>query len=97
MKFLIPLPFILFALIQHCFSQTLAQDKAVRYQQERMVYLQWDKNKFEPKAGFLSLNPYYWLTWGCFTRVTTKMISAIECKRSADTTPGPGWGNEQHR
>jgi hypothetical protein len=66
MKFLIPLPFILFALIQHCFSQTLAQDKAVRYQQERMVYLQWDKNKFEPKAGFLSLNPYYWLTWGLF-------------------------------
>jgi hypothetical protein len=31
-----------------------------------MVYLQWDKNKFEPKAGFLSLNPYYWLTWGLF-------------------------------
>ncbi|PAW95442.1 hypothetical protein CKK33_18830 [Mucilaginibacter sp. MD40] len=66
MKFLIPLPFIWFSLMQQCFSQSLAQDKAVRYQQERMVYLQWDKNKFEPKAGFLSLNPYYWLTWGLF-------------------------------
>ncbi|OJW14295.1 hypothetical protein [Mucilaginibacter sp. 44-25] len=64
--FLIPLPFILFSLIQHCSGQVPAQDKAVRYQQERMVYLQWDKNKFEPKAGFLSLNPYYWLTWGLF-------------------------------
>ena len=31
-----------------------------------MVYLQWDQNKFTPKAGFLSLNPYYWLTWGLF-------------------------------
>ena len=65
-NFLIPLPFILLSLIQHCSGQVPAQDKAVRYQQERMVYLQWDKNKFEPKAGFLSLNPYYWLTWGLF-------------------------------
>jgi hypothetical protein len=65
-KFLIPLPLILILLIHHCFGQVIAQDKAVRYQQERMVYLQWDQNKFEPKAGFLSLNPYYWLTWGLF-------------------------------
>lgn len=65
-RFLIPLPFIMLALIHHCFGQALAQDKAVRYQEERMVYLQWDQNKFEPKAGFLSLNPYYWLTWGLF-------------------------------
>ncbi len=65
-KFLIPLPIIMLALIHHCFGQALAQDKAVRYQEERMVYLQWDQNKFEPKAGFLSLNPYYWLTWGLF-------------------------------
>jgi len=65
-KFLIPLPFIWLALIHHCFGQALAQDQSVRYQQERMVYLQWDQNKFTPKAGFLSLNPYYWLTWGLF-------------------------------
>jgi len=31
-----------------------------------MVFQQWDQNKFTPKAGFLSLNPYYWLTWGLF-------------------------------
>ena len=31
-----------------------------------MVFLQWDQNKFDPKAGFLSLNPYYWLVWGWF-------------------------------
>lgn len=66
MKFLTPLPFILISLLHQCFGQVPSQDKAVRYQQERMVYLQWDQNKFEPKAGFLSLNPYYWLTWGLF-------------------------------
>jgi hypothetical protein len=65
-NFLIPLPIILLSLIHQCFGQAFAQDKAVRYQQERMVYLQWDQNKFEPKPGFLSLNPYYWLTWGLF-------------------------------
>lgn len=66
MKFLIPLPFIWLALIHQCFGQAVAQDQSVRYQEERMVYLQWDQNKFTPKAGFLSLNPYYWLTWGLF-------------------------------
>ncbi|MBD1362529.1 hypothetical protein IDJ77_01790 [Mucilaginibacter sp. ZT4R22] len=66
MKILIPISLMLFALIHRSFAQTLASDQAVRYQQERMVYLQWDQNKFTPKAGFLSLNPYYWLTWGLF-------------------------------
>lgn len=65
-KFLIPVTFILISLIRHCYGQTPADDQSVRYQQQRMVYLQWDQNKFTPKAGFLSLNPYYWLTWGLF-------------------------------
>lgn len=47
-------------------AQRIVADESVRYQEERMVYLQWDQNKFTPKAGFLSLNPYYWLTWGLF-------------------------------
>lgn len=49
---------------QYCFAQKSIEDKAMRYQQERMVFKQWDKNKFEPGSGFLGLNPYYWLTWG---------------------------------
>lgn len=65
-RFIILLPFIWLLLLHHCFGQAVVQDKAVRYQEERMVYLQWDQKKFEPKAGFLSLNPYYWLTWGLF-------------------------------
>lgn len=48
------------------FAQTEAYDKAVVHQEQRMVYLQWDQDKFDPKAGFLSLNPYYWLVWGLF-------------------------------
>lgn len=49
-----------------CFAQSVINDESLRYQQQRMVYQQWDQNKFTPKAGFLSLNPYYWLTWGLF-------------------------------
>lgn len=56
--------FPLFAL--RCFAQREVADQSVRYQEERMVYLQWDQNKFTPTPGFLSLNPYYWLTWGLF-------------------------------
>jgi hypothetical protein len=48
------------------YSQTVVQDKAVINQSQRMVFQQWDQNKFYPKAGFLSLNPYYWLVWGLF-------------------------------
>lgn len=49
-----------------CCGQQVVTDESIRYQQQRMVYLQWDQNKFTPKAGFLNLNPYYWLTWGLF-------------------------------
>jgi hypothetical protein len=48
------------------FSQDQMNDEALRYQQERMVFLQWDQGKFKPTHGFLWLNPYYWLTWGFF-------------------------------
>src|SRR6201999_767038 len=60
---------LLFAL---CFSlfasyaQSIIKDDAVDNQSQRMVFQQWDQNKFYPKAGFLSLNPYYWLVWGLF-------------------------------
>jgi hypothetical protein len=57
---------MLLAFLHSCFGQSEANDQSVRYQEQRMVYLQWDQNKFTPKAGFLSLNPYYWLTWGLF-------------------------------
>jgi hypothetical protein len=58
---------ILFPLLafRACAQREVA-DQSVNYQEQRMVYLQWDQNKFTPKAGFLSLNPYYWLTWGLF-------------------------------
>ncbi|UOE52583.1 hypothetical protein MTO98_16015 [Mucilaginibacter sp. SMC90] len=66
MKSMILLPLLLLKMACNCSAQSIAQDQSIRYQQERMVYLQWDQNKFTPKAGFLSLNPYYWLTWGLF-------------------------------
>jgi hypothetical protein len=49
-----------------CYAQTEVQDNAIIHQSQRMVFLQWDQNKFDPKKGFLSLNPYYWLVWGLF-------------------------------
>ncbi len=59
---LLALCFSLFA----SYSQALIKDDAVDNQSQRMVFQQWDQNKFYPKAGFLSLNPYYWLVWGLF-------------------------------
>ncbi|NCD68291.1 hypothetical protein [Mucilaginibacter agri] len=63
-KILMTCSCLLFAL--HTFAQSVVNDKSIRYQQERMVFTQWDQNKFTPTSGFLGLNPYYWLTWGFF-------------------------------
>jgi hypothetical protein len=45
-------------------AQQKINDEALRYQEQRMVFQQWDQNKFKPSPGFLSLNPFYWLVWG---------------------------------
>ena len=45
-------------------AQEDLHDEAIIYQQERMVFKEWDRDKFSPKSGFLGLNPLYWLTWG---------------------------------
>ena len=57
---------ISFLLSAICSAQEVVADKSMRYQEERMVFKQWDSNKFTPTSGFLGLNPYYWLTWGWF-------------------------------
>lgn len=44
-------------------AQKKITDKHIIYQQERMVFKQWDGDKFTPKPGFLALNPEYWITW----------------------------------
>jgi hypothetical protein len=51
-------------LVPQTFAQMRINDESIRYQEERMVFKQWDKKKFTPTSGFLGLNPYYWLTWG---------------------------------
>ena len=53
-------------LLSAAYAQSVIKDDAVDNQSQRMVFQQWDQNKFYPKAGFLSLNPYYWLVWGLF-------------------------------
>lgn len=40
------------------------RDKHINHQQQRMVFKQWDRDKFTPSKGFLGLNYQYWLTWG---------------------------------
>ncbi|QPH38671.1 hypothetical protein [Pedobacter endophyticus] len=47
----------------NCIGQKKITDKHITYQQERMVFKQWDADKFTPKPGFLGLNPEYWITW----------------------------------
>jgi hypothetical protein len=58
------LPFAFY--LSPCFAQSEVNDEAIRYQQQRMVFQQWDQNKFKPGKGFLDTNPYYWLVWGLF-------------------------------
>jgi len=53
-----------FLLSNRLFAQEEINDESLRYQEQRMVFQQWDQNKFTPTPGFLDLNPYYWLTWG---------------------------------
>jgi len=53
-------------LVQQASAQMYINDKSIRYQQERMVFKQWDRNKFSPTPGFLWLNPLYWLTWAFY-------------------------------
>jgi hypothetical protein len=48
------------------YAQEEVYDKAMVHQEQRMVFDQWNQNEFDPKAGFLDLNPYYWLVWGLF-------------------------------
>jgi len=48
------------------YAQEEVNDESIRYQEQRMVFLQWNQNDFTPKAGFLDLNPYYWAVWGLF-------------------------------
>jgi hypothetical protein len=62
--FILLLPFAFY--LSPCFAQSEVNDEALRYQEQRMVFQQWDQNKFKPSPGFLSLNPYYWLVWGLF-------------------------------
>jgi hypothetical protein len=63
MKALIIFSFLL-AWSVSCIAQVPINDEAFRYQEQRMVFQQWDQNKFKPGKGFLGLNPYYWLVWG---------------------------------
>jgi hypothetical protein len=60
------LTILLGLVLQQASAQTKINDESIRYQQERMVYKQWDNNKFTPTHGFLWLNPYYWLTWALY-------------------------------
>lgn len=66
MKYLILMIVSSLLLFTKCLAQSQTNDEAFRYQEQRMVYQQWDQKKFKPTSGFLGLNPYYWLTWGFF-------------------------------
>jgi hypothetical protein len=47
-------------------GQIPVHDQSIIYQQERMVFKQWDSNDFTPKPGFLYTNPLYWMTWAWY-------------------------------
>ena len=47
------------------FAQKKIKDEAMRYQQERMVFKQWDSKKFKPstKVFGVEVNPLWYVTW----------------------------------
>ncbi|WP_183580274.1 hypothetical protein HDF18_13240 [Mucilaginibacter sp. X5P1] len=53
-------------ILSAAYAQEEVNDEAVRYQQQRMVFQQWNQGDFKPGKGFLDTNPYYWLVWGLF-------------------------------
>jgi hypothetical protein len=59
---------ILFSIILSIdgFAQKKINDKGMTHQQERMVYKQWDKNKFTPSTKVLGVqvNPLWFVVWG---------------------------------
>ena len=66
MKYLLAFS-IFFSVSVYCYAQTPIHDKAIVAQQERMVYIQWDGDKFYPEPKrFLGIptNPLWYLTWG---------------------------------
>lgn len=73
----IKLILLIFFGCQTAFGQMVINDESIRYQQERMVFKQWDKNKFTPKPGFLGLNPLYWLTWAWHTDYKNKDLRPL--------------------
>lgn len=48
------------------YSQKKITDKGMTHQQERMVYKQWDKNKFTPSKKILGIqvHPLWYTVWG---------------------------------
>lgn len=54
---------MLVASISFCHAQKSIRDESITFQQERMVFKQWDRSKFTPTSGWLGINPYYLLTW----------------------------------
>lgn len=48
------------------FAQKRIRDKGMTHQQERMVFEQWDKNKFTPSTKVLGVevNPLWFVVWG---------------------------------
>ena len=63
-------PLLCLLLLTEASAQTVKYqtDKHIVNQQERMVFKQWDRDKFTPKRGFLSLNYQYWITWALHPR-----------------------------
>lgn len=62
---LLALPAFIFLFRASAWGQ-LVSDQAVENQSQRMVFQQWDPDRFYPKPGFFYTNPYYWLVWGLF-------------------------------
>lgn len=71
------------------FAQMVIRDEAIIYQQERMVYKQWDKKKFKPEFKWYNPSSYtaYALTW----------LLMSDYKNGADLRPLRAGGEQTQR
>lgn len=80
-KYLITLAVLALVPLMPGIAQTVRYqtDRHIVHQQERMVFKQWDRNKFTPTGGWLGLYPNYLLTWALhpnYPRTDLRPLSA---------------------
>lgn len=84
---------ILFSVCIHSYGQTPIHDRAIVAQQERMVFKQWDEDKFYPEPKRLlgiPTNPIWYILMGLASQLPGSGQKAFISERRTDSKAGVG-------